>query len=181
LVKLQRRVLATTATVALLVTVNPGAPSPSADDEPSFDSRTTLVDSTCWNHKRAERRFARKMNKARANNDRARMGMDPELSRAARKHTREMVGKAQLYHTPSTKLKRRVTRWSVLGENVGVGGDVDSLHKAFMNSPAHKANILYSSFRHVGVGVLKRNGRMWVTVIFEATRNPGTTLWMPNC
>jgi uncharacterized protein YkwD len=181
LVKLQRRVLATTATVALLVTVNPGAPSPSADDEPSFDSRTTLADSTCWNYKRAERRFARKMNKARSNNGRTRMGMDPELSRAARKHTWEMLGKEQLYHTPSTKLKRRVTRWSVLGENVGVGGDVESLHQAFMNSPAHKANILYSSFRHVGIGVLKKDGRLWVTVIFEASRDPGTRLWMPKC
>ncbi len=179
--KLRGRVLATTATVALLVTVNPGAPSPSAGDNDSFDSRTKLADSTCWDYKRTERKFARKMNKARVNNDKTRIRMDAELSRAARKHTWEMVGNDELYHTPSTKLKRRVTNWTVLGENVGVGGDVDSLHKAFMNSPAHKANILYSSFRHVGIGVLKRDGRMWVTVIFEATKNPGTRLWMPKC
>jgi uncharacterized protein YkwD len=181
-VKLHRRVLATTATVALLVTMNPGAPSPSADNnDPSFDSRTKLAGKTCWDYRRSERKFARKMNRARVNNGKNRMRMDPHLSRAARKHTREMVGSDQLFHTPSTKLKRRVTNWSVLGENVGVGGDVDSLHQAFMNSPAHKANILYSSFRHVGIGVRERSGRMWVTVIFEATQNPGTRLWMPSC
>jgi uncharacterized protein YkwD len=50
-----------------------------------------------------------------------------------------------------------------------------------LHSPAHRHNILYSSFRHSGVGVSKRGGRMWVTVIFEASRNPGTRLRMPRC
>jgi uncharacterized protein YkwD len=180
-VKLQKRILATTATVALLVTVTPGGPAPSAHDTPSFDSRTKLAGSTCWDYKRPELRFTRKMNKARDNNDQVRMNLDRQLSRAARKHTWEMVNQEVLHHTPTPKLKKRVTNWSVLGENVGVGGTVDSLHKAFMNSPAHRANILYSSFRHVGVGVVKKSdGRMWVTVIFEAAKNPGTTLRMPK-
>ena len=83
-----------------------------------------------------------------------------------------MVKKNLLHHTPSDKLQERVTKWSTLGENVGFGGDVDSLHKAFMNSPAHKANILFFSFKHVGVGVVKKDGLMWVTVIFEAAVRP---------
>jgi uncharacterized protein YkwD len=87
----------------------------------------------------------------------------------------------ELYHTPSDKLRHRVTNWTVIGENVGVGGTVSSLHTAFMNSPAHKDNILYTAFRHVGIGVAKKNGRMWVTVIFEAIADPGTPLHMPTC
>jgi hypothetical protein len=31
------------------------------------------------------------------------------------------------------------------------------------------------------VGVKKADGRMWVTVIFEARENPGTRLAMPSC
>ncbi len=109
------------------------------------------------------------------------MSLDPEASRAARVHTREMVRSVTLHHTASSALRNRVTRWTILGENVGVGGTVASLHSAFMNSPAHRDNILYPSYRHVGIGAFRKDGRMWVTVIFEAASDPGTTLRMPTC
>jgi uncharacterized protein YkwD len=107
--------------------------------------------------------------------------MDPELSRVARKHTFEMVRRRTLYHTSAGKLRRRVVRWVLLGENVGVGGTVGSLHRAFMHSPAHRANVLRPTFNHSGVGVKKAGGRMWVTVIFQSRSNPGTRLRMPRC
>jgi uncharacterized protein YkwD len=135
----------------------------------------------CWDVKGAERGFAKRINDVRGVARRGTLRLDPELSRAARLHTREMVKQDKLYHTPSDKLSKRVTNWTVLGENVGVGGDVQSLHEAFMASPAHADNVLYDSFRHMGVGVVKKGDRMWVTVIFEAQTNPGTTLSMPNC
>ena len=135
----------------------------------------------CWEVKGAEHGFAKRINDVRGVARRGTLRLDPELSRAARLHTREMVKQDKLYHTPSDKLSKRVTNWTVLGENVGVGGDVQSLHQAFMASPAHADNVLYDSFRHMGVGVIKKGDRMWVTVIFEAQTNPGTTLSMPNC
>lgn len=138
-------------------------------------------DNGCYKFLRSERGFARKINAARNDGDLGRLHLDPELSKAAKVHTREMVRKEQLYHTPDDKLSRRVTSWTVLGENVGVGGGVRSLHKAFMNSPAHRANVMYSTFRHVGVGVVRKDDQMWVTIIFEAVTNPGTTLSMPSC
>lgn len=136
---------------------------------------------TCWRYRSSERAFADKMNLARRVHGVGRMYLDKQLSRVARKHTYAMDSQNRLYHTASYKLKRRVTRWIVLGENVGVGSTVTSLHKAFMNSPAHRANILYSRFQYVGVGVRNSNGRMWVTVVFESRRNPGTRLSMPPC
>lgn len=138
-------------------------------------------DNKCWRYKASERGFARKMNSARVLNGLNKLSLDPELSKVARKHTQEMWKKDELYHTPSDKLRSRVTSWTVIGENVGVGSTVASLHEAFMNSQAHKDNILYTTFRHVGVGVAQKNGRMWVTVIFEAIADPGTTLRMPTC
>ncbi len=138
-------------------------------------------DNPCYKHKSTERSFVSKMNKARNSAGKSNLSLDPELSKAAKKHTFEMVKKDLLHHTPSDQLQKRITKWSTLGENVGFGGDVDSLHKAFMNSPAHKANILFSSFKHVGVGVVKKDDLMWVTVIFEAAVDPGTTLKMPKC
>lgn len=141
----------------------------------------TAGSSTCWNYKTSEKKFARKANAARGNTSLAKLRLDPELSKVARKHTKEMVNKNDLFHSTSTQLRNRVTNWTLLGENVGVGSTVDSLHTAFMNSPAHAANILNASYKYQGVGVMKAHGRMWVTVIFSATQDPGTTLKMPTC
>lgn len=140
-----------------------------------------LADNGCYKYRYAERRFVQRMNGVRSNNSRVRLSLDPEAGKVARMHAVEMANKNLLYHTPSNSLKWRITRWSVLGENVGVGSTVRSLHRAFMNSPAHKSNILYSSFRHVGVGTIRKHGRLWVTVVFESSRDPGTRLKMPNC
>ena len=135
----------------------------------------------CWTVKPAEQNFVERMNRARVAGTGSRLRLDPQLSRSARKHTWEMVWARSLHHTPDAALRRRVTNWTILGENVGVGTSVDSLQRAFMDSPLHRANILYSTFRHVGVGVVRRDNRMWVTVIFEAHTDPGTTLRMPAC
>lgn len=128
----------------------------------------------CYSPNKPERRFARLINTARTSAGDLRL--DPELSKVAKVHTRDMVKTNSLHHSTSSELRNRVTNWSTLGENVGVGAKVASLHEAFMNSPAHRDNILQGTFRHVGVGVIKKDGRMWVTVIFEARSDPGSTL-----
>ena len=134
---------------------------------------TPSASAACYSPTRSERRFASLINGARSATN---LQLDPELSKAAKVHTREMVRAATLYHTPTTTLKRRVTRWTTLGENVGVGGTVTTLHAAFMGSSAHRSNILYTGFRHVGIGTAKSGGRLWVTVIFEARTDPGSPL-----
>ena len=152
-------------------------PDTTSDPLPTLSGR----DSRCWRYKGSERRFVRKMNRARRSRGRGRLKMDPELSKVARVHTSEMIRRNTLYHTSNPKLRRRVIGWSTLGENVGLGGSVGSLHKAFMRSTYHRSNVLYARFRHAGVGVKNKRGRMWVTVIFEATRDPLTRLRMPRC
>ena len=137
---------------------------------------TTAASAACYLNNEAERSFAKKINAARVASGKGKLRLDPELSKAAKVHTREMVNKETLYHTPSDALRRRVTNWTTLGENVGVGGTVVSLHQAFMASTAHRDNILYSIFRYVGVGTKMQNGRLWVTVIFEARTDPGSPL-----
>ncbi|HET7481500.1 MAG TPA: CAP domain-containing protein, partial [Actinomycetota bacterium] len=60
------------------------------------------------------------------------------------------------------------------------GTEVHSLHRAFMESPPHRANVLDKRFRYLGVGVARDGDMIWVTVLFEAEDNPGTTLDMPK-
>jgi uncharacterized protein YkwD len=150
----------------------------------AFSPATTVATAggrhSCYEIKGKERSFAHKINRARNARGKRRVSLDKELSKVARRHTWEMKHHNSLYHTSSFQLRRRVTRWRVLGENVGIGSSVRSLHRAFMASPAHKANVLRSDFRHVGVGVrrAKSGGQIWVTVIFEGARDPGTRLRM---
>lgn len=146
-----------------------------------FNSVVAEAGSNCFQNKPEEVGFLRKINAARRDQSRGQLQLDPELTKVARKHTREMTAKNLLHHTKTAAFKTRVTNWTMLGENVGVGSTVDSLHKAFMDSPSHRDNVLYNTYRHIGIGTRERNGRLWVTIVFEAESDPGTTLRMPRC
>lgn len=141
---------------------------------------TAISDSRCYRHGPGERRMVRKINRARVRAGKARIHRDPELSRVAAAHSRTMAENNRLFHTSSRRLARRVTRWNRLGENVAYGHRVGGMHRRFMRSAAHKANIL-GAYRHVGVAISRAHGRRWVTVIFEARRDPGTRMDMPRC
>lgn len=177
-----KRLFVSIAAAVLATTLLPSSVggTAAASGTPKRTSTTTTAP-RCWEFQSTERAFYDKLNDARRSHGSGTLQLDKELSRAARKHSREMLDRDWLYHTPDGLLSDRVTHWNILGENVGVGGSVDSLHQAFMNSPAHKSNIVYSPFKNVGIGVKEGNGRIWVTVIFQASQDPGTTLWMPNC
>lgn len=142
---------------------------------------TAAGDNQCYPFSAADKAFAQKMNSERKAKGLGTMKLDPELSKAAKVHTNEMAKTATLAHSTTTQLTRRVTNWVTLGENVGVGAAVDTLHTAFMNSPAHRSNIMLAKYKNVGVATKTADGRLWVTVIFEAQNNPGTSLAMPRC
>lgn len=136
---------------------------------------------SCYDYHSLDRKFFKKTNGARSNHNVNKLTLDPQLSRVARKHTKEMINKGYLVHTPNSVLAGRVTKWNMLAENIGKGGSVRAIQKAFMNSAAHRANILNGSYKYGGVGAKRAGGKVWVTVVFEATNNPGTTLNMPSC
>lgn len=93
----------------------------------------------------------------------------------ARQHSAEMAATDSIWHTKN--LGGVISGWSRIGENVGRGPSVDSLHRAFMNSSGHKANIL-GDFSHAGVGTfVTEDGMMYVTVVFMKSKDaaPATT------
>lgn len=82
-------------------------------------------------------------------------------------HTTDMVSAGDIYH--SSDLTNFTTDWQTIGENVGYGPSVEKLHRAFMASPTHRANIM-GDYDHVGVSSdLDENGRIYVTVLFMKT------------
>ena len=62
-------------------------------------------------------------------------------------------------------LKGVVPQWQLIGENIGTGFAVQSLHDSFMASGGHRANIL-GNYNRVGIGVVTQGERIWVTFDF---------------
>ena len=91
-----------------------------------------------------------------------------------------MIDADKIYHSTGDELKAAAgAGWSKLGENVGRGGTVDSLHKAFMASPGHKANIL-GDYNYAGIGTASSDGVLYVTVVFmKKGGGPTTTTTAP--
>lgn len=79
----------------------------------------------------------------------------------------EMARRGELAHHPdlTAEAYRVDPNWVRYGEIVGVGGDVASIHQAFMGSAIHRDQI-YGDYRTAGVGIVRSGGRLWVTVRF---------------
>ena len=119
-----------------------------------------------------EAEFVRLTNGARGGRT---LAVDGELTAIARRWSGKMAADNRLAHNPN--LSKEVTQdWQKLGENVGTGDTAQQIHDAFMNSPAHRANILDPDFTHVGIGVVRGgDGRIWVTEVFMKLRSGGGT------
>lgn len=106
------------------------------------------------------------------NHERAAAGLDeltvdPALAEIAATWSKRMARSNRLAHNPSLRaqVSEAAPGWRRLGENVGVGSDVTTLHRAFMASAGHRGNVL-GNFDRIGIGVVVANGRTWVTVDF---------------
>ena len=106
------------------------------------------------------------MNEKREGRNVRDLSLSAKLSRYAKSHSRHMAKRGYIYHTKSLSSKLRTVRWSIAGENVGAGGDVTSLFRAFMDSAPHRRNILRGSFDHVGIGMVRGGDYLWVTMVF---------------
>jgi uncharacterized protein YkwD len=90
-----------------------------------------------------------------------------DLSGIARHHSRRMAEDGTLFHSSNLGAKVRPygspTWW---GENLAAAGTLRRVRKLWMHSSEHRANLLSRHFDHVGVGVVKSGGFVWVTAIF---------------
>ena len=123
----------------------------------------------------AEADFVGRINDARSSRGIGALSVDSELTGIARRWSQRMADEQSLSHNPN--LAREVTQdWEKLAENVGLGSNVAGIHDAFMNSSAHRANILDTSLTHVGVGVVvDGSGQLWVTEVFMRLRSGGAS------
>jgi uncharacterized protein YkwD len=106
-------------------------------------------------------------NRERARHGLPRLRENPLLRRAAERHTDNMVSERFFDHASpsgSTMVERirrtgytqRARSWA-LGENIAWGSGslatAAQIHRSWMKSPGHRANILQRSFREIGIGI----------------------------
>ena len=112
------------------------------------------------------------------NTDRAAAGQEllvphPDLIAQAQDWADTMAADGDLRHS-SLSGAEIPDGWNVIGENVGMGEDLSAIQGAFLNSPAHRANMLDPRFDTMGTGVAKaRDGTVWVVQLF-AQYEPGS-------
>jgi hypothetical protein len=116
-----------------------------------------------------ESSFVAKINGLRASNGLEALTVDAGITAKARAWAQTMADKNTIWH--STLSDGVTADWQKLGENVGMGGSVDGLHTAFVNSPHHYANLVDPTFRSVGIGVVHSStGVLFVSEVFMLTR-----------
>jgi hypothetical protein len=106
------------------------------------------------------------VNSSRANVGRRPLSLRSDLSAVAYRWSQKMAASGTLKHNPN--LTGQVSGWRWVGENVGYGPDWRAVHNAFMNSPGHRSNILDKDYSQIGIGVVVKGGRVWITQVFRS-------------
>jgi uncharacterized protein YkwD len=142
-----RRLLISGSVIALLASA--WAPAQAGSRSPNYRARLLRI-----------------INDVRAHHGVKRVDLNLDLSRYAKRHSDEMADRRRLFHTNDLYSRVRAYRANAWGENVGVGGTLRRVVRAWMKSDGHRHNILERRFSKTGIGVVRRGGRVWLTQIF---------------
>ena len=114
-----------------------------------------------------EGEVVRLINEIRVNNGLKPLTEDWQLSRVARYKAQDMKDLGYFSHTsptygsPFEMMKSFGISYRTAGENIAKGYPTPkAVVDAWMNSPGHRANILNSSYTHIGVGYVA-SGNYW--------------------
>lgn len=155
--------------------LDPGRPAP--DRSPSVDlSNDSGGD---WSFNRSERCFLARVNQRRARQGLPRLEWDRQVGFIGRRHAMRLARADGLWH--DQHLGNKITNWIALAQNTGrsdPGRRCKGLFRSFWNSYYHRQNIL-GSWCHMGIGAVRRNGRLYVQMVFESQRNPGNIYQQP--
>jgi hypothetical protein len=117
--------------------------------------------------------FVARINSLRASKGLAPLVVDSELTSIGRRWAGKMAAAGAISH--NANFPNEVTAdWVKLGENVGKGPDVGSIHNAFVASSHHYANMVDPAFTRIGVGVVvAADGTIYTSHQFERLASDG--------
>ena len=133
----------------------------------------------------AEKRSLDLHNQTRTSNGLSKFCVSPILQKAARAHSQDMINKDYFSHTSpsgetsSARLKRYgytpvSGRYWTVGENIAYNSkaevaSADAVHSQWMNSTGHRANILNSKFKQIGI-----------VAVYGNYKGNNVTMWTAN-
>lgn len=145
-----------TAFAVCTLLVSCGAPPPAASD--------------AW-----VQEMVAQVNARRAETGASALAFCATLANGAHGHSLDQASRSTMSHTGGngSSMSQRANNagyrgWNALAENVAAGQpDVTSVVKAWMGSPGHRANLLSSTYSHIGVGQSRAaNGTIYWTQMF---------------
>ena len=150
-----RRVSILALVVSMFMTLLPAAPAHAAEE---------------W---RVRNRLYELVNQKRASLGLRRLQVNDKTAYWAKDHARWMANHNSMTHDSATELWREIPAGSQYrSENISWllpatdDGIAKLVHRAFLASPGHRANILASRNTHMGLGVVKKGGTYWVVQRF---------------
>lgn len=98
------------------------------------------------------------------------LATDESLAAVARRWAATMAAAGTISHNPD--IGTQLTGWSRIAENVGMGPDLDTVHRALVASPTHYANLTDTEVTLIGVGVVTAGGTVFVVENFMRPAAP---------
>lgn len=117
----------------------------------------------------AEQRVLELLNAERTSRGLPPLSINAEAQLVARAHSRDMFAKGYFSHrnlegkSPFERMKEGGVKFSAAGENLALAPTAELVNEGLMNSPGHRANILSTSYKRVGIGVID-GGRRGIMV-----------------
>lgn len=127
-------------------------PDPVQQTDPATASTPLAPNPGKFALKDFERRVIELTNAERQKRGLQLLNVDGRLTEQCRRWSSTMASQRRMYHSSM----------SFSGENVAYNQrNPEAVVRAWMNSPGHRANILRSSFRSIGVSMMNSNGPYW--------------------
>ena len=107
-----------------------------------------------------EARMLQMVNEERAKEGIPPLEADPEQTKVAREHSKDMFARGYFAHqnpdgeSPFDRMKRSGVKFYTAGENLALAQTLEIAHRNLMNSPGHRANIMNPAFGRLGIGIM---------------------------
>ncbi|MGZ5212391.1 MAG: CAP domain-containing protein [Actinomycetota bacterium] len=113
---------------------------------------------------RFQNEMLRLVNQTRAAHDLVVVHLNRRLSREAWRHSIAMGRRFVLFHTSNLWDLVRPYDAMTWGENIAYADTLRRVEQLWMQSYHHRVNLLNPSFRSAGIGVVRIEGWLWVTL-----------------
>jgi len=160
-------VAAGTAAAVVLALLSAVTPVTAASASTSCTSSLSVAE--------VQARILADVNAARGRVDVKPLKANAAMNTVALKWSQKQAANATMSHNPNYA-SQIPAGWSAAGENVAFGYSPTTVTRAWLDSPGHRANVLRTSFTHIGIGVACSDaGRPYYTQVFGAYKTLATT------